>query len=133
VFESWGGELSKQEFDTFSLPYLEQIAKRVKDAVEGEGLTIPMAVFARGSHYALESLDMTEYDIVSLDWTISPKDARNRIKTKTLQGNADPSLLYADKDVIRENVRKMVNEFGKNKYIANLGHGMYPGTLFDLI
>jgi uroporphyrinogen decarboxylase len=126
VFESNGGELSKDTFDRFSLPYLNQIATRVKAALQDVKLDVPVCVFARDSHYALEQLDLSPYDVVSLDWTVTPENARQRVKSKTLQGNADPSLLYADKEVIREEVKKMVKAFGKEKYIANLGHGMYP-------
>jgi uroporphyrinogen decarboxylase len=127
VFESWGGELSPQEFQTFSLPYLRQIATRVKSELKSLDAEVPMFVFARGSHYALELLDETPYDVISLDWTIDPKNARERVKSKTLQGNADPSLLYGTKETIRANVKTMIKSFGKKKYIANLGHGMYPG------
>lgn len=89
-----------------------------------------MAIFARGSHYALEALEKSKYDIVSLDWTISPAKGRAQVKSKTLQGNADPALLYADPETIRSVVKDMVHAFGKEKYIANLGHGMHPGISF---
>jgi uroporphyrinogen decarboxylase len=123
VFESWGGELSPQDFKTFSLPYLSQIAQKVKSRLGVDA--VPMAVFARGSHYALEDLDKTQYDVLSLDWTISPENARKRTK-KVVQGNADPSLLYGEADTIKTAVKEMLKGFGKEKYIANLGHGMYP-------
>jgi uroporphyrinogen decarboxylase len=123
VFESWGGELSQKEFNAFSLPYLLQIADKVKSRLGPE--KVPMAIFARGSHYALEDLDKSNYDIISLDWTITPENARKRT-SKVLQGNADPSLLYGEAETIQTAVKEMVAGFGKEKYIANLGHGMYP-------
>lgn len=126
VFESWGGELSPKDFAKFSLPYLKDIATRVKAALGAR--SVPMVVFARGSHYALESLLETEYDIISLDWTMDPAQARARTQSRVvLQGNADPCILYADEPAIREHVRDMFTGFGiKSKYIANLGHGMHP-------
>ncbi len=58
---------------------------------------------------------------------INPQDARIIIgHEKTLQGNADPCMLYADEKTIEATARKMVNAFGKQRYIANLGHGLYP-------
>ena len=132
MFESWGGELSPADFAKFSLPFLKQIAVKVKRALQDVNLDVPMAVFARGSHYALEDLEKTGYDIVSLDWTISPEKARKAIKSKTLQGNADPSLLYAEPDTIRKVAGEMVKAFGKQRYIANLGHGMMPGKTFAI-
>ena len=75
VFESWGGELSKAQFEEFSLPYLARIANDVKERVEAHARTtdglpdcIPMTVFARNAHHALEALATTKYDVLSLDW-----------------------------------------------------------------
>ncbi|KAI9012897.1 uroporphyrinogen decarboxylase [Gaertneriomyces semiglobifer] len=130
IFDSWAGELSPDDFATFSLPYLLQISTRVREklqALSPELAKIPISVFARGAHYALELLPPTHFDIVSLDWTIDPATARKRTNgSVALQGNADPSLLYAPRDTIRSHVKRMMNGFGRRKYIANLGHGMYP-------
>jgi uroporphyrinogen decarboxylase len=136
VFESWGGELSPVEFATFAMPYLKDIVKRTRQsliAINPEYASVPIAVFARGSHYALEDLADSEYDIMSLDWTMDPALARKRTANKvTLQGNADPSLLYGDRDTIFANVDRMLRGFGtQSRYIANLGHGMYPGTFIS--
>ena len=77
VFESWGGELSKDHFEEFCLPYLARIAKEVKANVlaasaEDPALPsrIPMTVFARNAHHALEGLAETQYDVISLDWCV---------------------------------------------------------------
>jgi uroporphyrinogen decarboxylase len=66
------------------------------------------------------------YDIIQVDWTICPITARSQTVGKVLQGNADPCLLYGDANTIRTKVEKMVNAFGAENYIANLGHGMLP-------
>ncbi|KAJ3416841.1 hypothetical protein HDV05_008426 [Chytridiales sp. JEL 0842] len=128
VFDSWAGELSPQEFNTYSLPYLKEIAIKVNKALKALNYDVPLVVFARGAHYALKDLAELEYAVISLDWTITPQQAREQTGGKvTLQGNADPSLLYADPAEIRSVVKKMLDGFGTEKrYIANLGHGMYP-------
>ncbi|KAG9292021.1 hypothetical protein G9A89_017920 [Geosiphon pyriformis] len=129
VFESWGGELSPQDFKTFSLPYLTQIARRVKERLINDNIPlVPMTIFAKGSWYGLESLSQSGYDTISLDWTVDPVYAKTITKGKvTLQGNMDPSVLYGGDDVIRETVRKMLTAFGTNeRYIVNLGHGILP-------
>ncbi|KAI8825623.1 Uroporphyrinogen decarboxylase [Fimicolochytrium jonesii] len=133
VFESWAGELSPDYFATFALPYLRQIPTRVRAALHTLSPTlsqIPIVVFARGAHYALESLSAPgiHYDVISLDWTMDPVAARNRVgETITLQGNADPCLLYAPKETIKKETRLMLEKFGtRRRYIANLGHGMLP-------
>lgn len=123
VFDSWAGLLSPQAFHEFALPYLIQIA----EALERERPDVPKTVFAKGAHYALEVLSESGYNVIGLDWTMNPREARDRVKSKVaLQGNMDPSLLYASPDTIRNEVKKMLKEFGDGGYIANLGHGMHP-------
>lgn len=131
VFESWAGELSPASFSRFSLPYLTQIADRVPVRVKELGLEpVPMTVFAKGAWYALEDLCQTNYNVVSLDWLHNPADARKVAKKygKTLQGNADPGVLYGSRDAIAEVVDDMVRGFegGHQGWIANLGHGITP-------
>lgn len=127
VFESWGGELSPNDFKEFSLPYLRQISTRVKERLSEEE-RVPMTVFAKGSWYALEDLSESNYEVVSLDWTIDPVYAREMTKDKVvLQGNMDPTALYGGFDAIREIATRMVHRFGKDaKHIGNLGHGILP-------
>jgi uroporphyrinogen decarboxylase len=128
VFDSWAGELAPREFRDFALPYLGRIATGVKEAIASRDLApVPLCIFARGAHYALEDLATLQYDVVSLDWTVAPAQARARCGPHlTLQGNADPCLLYAPRDAIRAQVRDMLGAFGPARHIANLGHGMYP-------
>ncbi|KAI7873126.1 uroporphyrinogen decarboxylase [Mucor mucedo] len=129
VFESWGGELSPDAFKEFSLPYIRQISNKVKGRLTSEGLDlVPMTIFAKGSWYALEDLSESNYEVVSLDWTIDPAYARKMTNDKVaLQGNMDPTVLYGGEDAIRTIATKMVHAFGKDsKHIVNLGHGILP-------
>uniref|UniRef100_A0A673H1D9 Uroporphyrinogen decarboxylase n=1 Tax=Sinocyclocheilus rhinocerous TaxID=307959 RepID=A0A673H1D9_9TELE len=128
VFESHTGCLGPVEFEKFSLPYLRDIARRVKDKIKESGLdNVPMIVFAKDGHYGLEDLSESGYEVVSLDWTTDPRSARIRTGGKvSLQGNMDPCALYATKERISEIVKRMLESFGTKGYIANLGHGLYP-------
>ncbi|KAG0023808.1 Uroporphyrinogen decarboxylase in heme biosynthesis [Podila clonocystis] len=128
VFDSWSGELGPHEFSQFSLPYLRQIANRVKYELGSE--TVPMTIFAKGSWYALEELSTSGYDTVSLDWTHTPADAKRITRGRvTLQGNLEPSVFLGDDESIAWATEKMVREFGSSqRYIANLGHGILPGV-----
>ncbi|KAI8868014.1 uroporphyrinogen decarboxylase-like protein [Ramicandelaber brevisporus] len=135
VFESNAGELNKEMFEEFSLPYLRDIAKQTKARLAAEGLpTVPITVFARNAQHAYPELSRTEYDVVSVDWLTEPSLAANGLETpKVLQGNLDPITLFAPHDVLRTKTREMVRKFydqikaGKIKsYIANMGHGMMP-------
>ena len=128
VFDTWAGMLAPHEFREFALPYLKQIAVRVKQELHGLGLeVVPMVLFAKGANYALEDMSDSEYDVLSLDWTVDPAEARRRVGAGTaIQGNIDPCVMYASPDTIREKTRAMVDGFGTQSYIANLGHGIYP-------
>ncbi|RCI05114.1 Uroporphyrinogen decarboxylase in heme biosynthesis [Rhizopus stolonifer] len=129
VFESWGGELSPYDFKEYSLPYIRQISTKIKERLAKEGLdAVPMTIFAKGSWYALSDLSESNYEVVSLDWTIDPAYARQMTSDKVaLQGNMDPTALYGGFDAIREIATRMIHAFGKDsKHIVNLGHGILP-------
>ncbi|XP_077472319.1 uroporphyrinogen decarboxylase isoform X1 [Stigmatopora argus] len=127
VFESHAGILGPVEFQAFSLHYLNDIARRVKEKLKEEQKEVPMIVFAKDAHYALEDLSQSHYNVVGLDWTIDPRSARERTGGKVcLQGNMDPCALYAPKESISNIVKNMLEGFGTRGYIANLGHGLYP-------
>ncbi|RMZ80048.1 hypothetical protein DV738_g3104, partial [Chaetothyriales sp. CBS 135597] len=130
VFDSWAGELSPASFAEFSLPYLRYISatlpKRLKELGEE---AVPMVVFAKGAWYALDQLCDSGYDVVGLDWLHDPAEAVRIAKGRvTLQGNADPGVLYGSHSAITAVVENMVKGFGggKQRWIANLGHGITP-------
>jgi len=86
-----------------------------------------MVVFVKGGHYAIKQLSTFGYDVIGLDWTIDPIETRKIVGDNiTLQGNLDPCSLYGPPEHVKEMVKDMVFKFTKQKYIANLGHGIYP-------
>ncbi len=122
IFDSWAGVLGPDQYREFSLRYISRIC----DAIEP---LAPVTVFAKDAHFALADMSKLNCNTIGLDWTINPQDARIIIGNgKTLQGNADPCMLYADEKTIEAEARKMISAFGKQRYIANLGHGLYPDT-----
>ena len=122
IFDSWAGVLSPEMHKEFSLKYMAMIS----DALSKK---VPVTIFAKDAHFALPEIKNTTCSVVGLDWSVNPQEARKIIGTnKTLQGNADPCLLYASFDEIEKQTKQMLNAFGKNRYIANLGHGLYPDT-----
>ena len=120
IFDSWAGILSPQQYNTFSLPYIKQICDAVTEA--------PVTVFAKGAFFARKEIGQLNCAVVGLDWNMDIAESRALIPEKTLQGNLDPCVLYADFGQIRNEVQKMIDAFGTQKYIANLGHGVYPDT-----
>ncbi len=125
VFDSWAGLLGPEDFSNLCLPYLQRITEEVRGA--------PVVLFAKGAWYALELLSWrTRAAALSLDWTVSPEYARQAAGLDiTLQGNFDPSRLLSPVPVIREQVRQMIDRFGKDRYIVNLGHGILPNVPVD--
>ena len=125
VFDSWAGSLSPEDFRNYAQPYLLQIADDLKDHA-------PVILFPKGSWYALDELSRSRASGIGIDWSVSPKMAReltgNRI---TIQGNFDPAKLLAPIPQIKKWVTEMIDGFGIQNYIANLGHGITPNVPVD--
>jgi len=122
IFDTWGGLLTKEQYLEFSLKYIEQIIAKVKKD------DTPVIVFSKGVFHSLEEISNTGTDVIGLDWTMDLGTARGQVGDKVaLQGNLDPTSLYADKEVIHSEAEKVLNSFGKgNGHIFNLGHGILP-------
>ena len=124
LFDSWAGLLSKKDFESFSLPYIERIVAAVAEYC-------PMIVFAKGAWYAIKEIASTG-SAVGLDWCVDPLFARQQAgPNTTLQGNLDPAKLFAPHSEIKRSVKEMIDAFGVRNYIANLGHGILPGVPVD--
>lgn len=120
IFDSWGGLLSPADFEMFSLRYIRQIVKALKDVC-------PTIIFAKGAWFALEDMAQTGASGLGIDWCITPQKARQWAGDNvTLQGNFDPAKLLSPISEIREAVHDMIDAFGTQRYIANLGHGILP-------
>ncbi len=122
VFDSWGGLLSPKDYEEFSWKYINQIVETLADK-------IPVIVFGKGCWFALETMSQSKASALGVDWTITPKKAREFSGGKiTLQGNFDPAKLLSTPDKIYSEVQQMIRDFGVQRYIANLGHGILPNV-----
>jgi uroporphyrinogen decarboxylase len=126
LFDSWAGILSPAQYEAFSLPYIRQICDALK-ADPQVGHT-PITVFAKGAFFARQAIGQLNCDVVGLDWNMDIAESRALVPGKTLQGNLDPCVLYAEPAQIRTEVAQMLTAFGPQRHIANLGHGVYPDT-----
>lgn len=121
IFDSWGGLLSPSDYQEFSWKYIQQIIDFLKDSA-------PVIVFGKGCWFALKEMSKSGASALGVDWTCSARNARYLSGGNiTLQGNFDPSRLLSPPSEIKRMVLKMIDEFGKDKYIVNLGHGILPG------
>lgn len=128
IFDTWGGALSHSAYKEFSLRYIQQIIAGLKR--EHDGVRIPNIVFTKGGGLWLEAIADIGCDAVGLDWTIDIGDARRRVGNKVaLQGNLDPSVLFASPEVITAEVAKILASYGNGSgHVFNLGHGISQFT-----
>ncbi len=131
VFDTWGGILSPSAYREFSLAWLEHIVADLKAAAAH----IPVILFTKGGGAWLEAIAATGCAAVGVDWTLDLGEARRRVGHQVaLQGNLDPTVLYASPECIREQVAKTLADFGPGSgHIFNLGHGIQPGIQPDRI
>lgn len=125
VFDSWGGLLSKKDFEVFSLQYIRQIVTAIHKEV-------PTIIFAKGAWTSLQDMSTMGAHGLGVDWCIEPQVARQITNhSVTLQGNFDPAKLLSPISVIQKEVREMLDAFGPQQHIANLGHGILPNIPVD--
>ncbi len=126
IFDTWGGVLSTQNYQEFSLNYMQQIIAGLKRNYQGE--QIPVTLFTKGGAGWLEQMAETGADCLGLDWTVDINQARERVGHKVaLQGNMDPCVLYASPERIKQEVGDILAKFGQgNGHVFNLGHGIHP-------
>jgi len=125
IFDTWGGLLNKASYENFSLMYMSKIVAGIN---RNEGKTIPVTLFTKGGSAWLEQIAATGCDAVGIDWTVEIGEAERRIGSKVaLQGNLDPSVLYASAEVIKSEAHKILDQFqGSTGHVFNLGHGITP-------
>ena len=122
IFNTWGGILSEDDFSEFSLNYITKIISQLNKKDE------PVIVFAKGVHHSLDKLADCGADVLGLDWTMNLKKIRKLVGDKVaLQGNLDPTVLYANHDKIKQEVDKTLSSYGNGSgHVFNLGHGILP-------
>jgi uroporphyrinogen decarboxylase len=131
IFDTWGGMLADGAFHSFSLTYTRRVLSLLKR--EHEGRRVPSIIFTKGGGLWLEDMVATGADAVGLDWTVNLAQARARVADGcALQGNLDPSVLFAPPEAIRAEVSRLLQSYGQHQpgsgHIFNLGHGISQFT-----
>jgi len=126
IFDTWGGNLSSDAYQKFSLAYMRKIVAGL--IRENDGRKVPVILFTKNGGLWLESIADVGADALGLDWTMDMGVARSRVGAKVaLQGNMDPTVLYAKPAAIRAEVARILASYGKgNGHVFNLGHGITP-------
>lgn len=124
IFDTWGGVLSRESYFKFSLSPMRIIVENLlQEYPENQ---VPIILFTKGGGNWLPEIAATGCHAIGLDWTADMDKARSLVGDKVaLQGNLDPTVLYASNEVIRDEANKVLNKFGKGSgHIFNLGHGI---------
>jgi uroporphyrinogen decarboxylase len=125
MFDSWAGQLSPQDYETFALPYQQRVFRQVKETHPDT----PLILLVSGSAGVLERMGRSGADIISLDWTVDMAEARQRLgRQMKVQGNLDPGVLFGSREFIRDRVLDTIRKAGNQGHILNLGHGILPDT-----
>jgi len=131
LFDTWGGALADGMYQQFSLAYMRRVVAGLKR--EQAGQSVPVIVFTKGGGLWLEELADIGADALGLDWTVNLARARQRTGgLVALQGNIDPTVLFAPEDAIRAQVRGVLDSYasggGSDGHVFNLGHGISQFT-----
>ena len=135
VFDSWGGVLADGAFQRYSLDYTRRVVQGLQR--EKDGQRIPVIVFTKGGGPWLDDIAACGADVVGLDWTVNLGQARARVGDRVaLQGNLDPSVLFAPPEVVAREGVAVLDSFGRPQradggwdgHIFNLGHGISQYT-----
>jgi len=126
IFDTWGGVLSTPAYKEFSLAYMDKIVKGLNR--ESEGRKVPVTLFTKNGAQWAKEIAATGCDAMGLDWTVEIGDIRKQVGDKiALQGNMDPSVLYAPPEAIRMEVARILQSYGNGTgHVFNLGHGIHP-------
>ncbi|MBM4267790.1 MAG: uroporphyrinogen decarboxylase [Deltaproteobacteria bacterium] len=126
IFDSWVGHLAPDDYRSAVLPHMRTLFSRLPTGV-------PVIHFGTGTSGLLESMADAGGDVIGLDWRISLDEGWRRIGfDRGVQGNLDPAILFAPFPVIREKVRALLASAKRRPgHVANLGHGILPGTPVD--
>ena len=126
LFDTWGGALTPADYREFSLRYMQRIVDGLTR--EREGRRVPSILFTKGGGQWLAEMAATGCDALGVDWTTDLSVARSAVQGRVaLQGNLDPSVLYAPPREIREQVGRVLASFGHGHgHVFNLGHGIHP-------
>ncbi|MEV4294494.1 uroporphyrinogen decarboxylase [Microbispora rosea] len=124
LFDSWVGAVAPQDYRTYVLPHTSKIFAGLAD------LGVPRIHFGVGTGELLGLMGEAGADVVGVDWRVPLDEAALRVGAgKALQGNLDPAILLAPREVVERRAREVL-ERGRvaEGHVFNLGHGVLPST-----
>ncbi len=122
LFDTWCGELSMADYETYALPAVQEIITRIDNEV-------PVIYYTKASHHLLPAIARSGADVLSVDWRMNLRETRKAVGPRiALQGNVDPAVLFGPPEKIRRATQDAAAALAGVGHILNLGHGILPGT-----
>jgi uroporphyrinogen decarboxylase len=123
IFDSWAGCLTPSDYEEYVLPHSKKV-------IEGVGKSVPLVHFATSNATLLELMKRAGGDVIGVDWRVNIGGAWARLGYDiAIQGNLDPVVLFGPVDLIKKNVKEILDSVGDRPgHIFNLGHGILPTT-----
>jgi len=133
LFDTWGGVLTPAQYEEFSLHHMAQVIDALTRKAEGR--RVPNIVFTKGGGAWLPKIAAIGCDAVGVDWTTDLKQAREAVAGRVaLQGNLDPSALFAPPEILRAETLRVLESYGAGPgHVFNLGHGITPDVHPDRV
>ena len=127
IFDTWGGILSPADYRAYVLPYVTRLIAGLNR------IHTPVIYFLMGAGAMLDIVKEVGADVIGLDWHVDLSGARDVLGAETpVQGNLDPTVLFASPGVIEREVKRILDENnGRPGFVFNLGHGVLPMTPVD--
>ncbi len=127
IFETHAGLLPYEVYFNEVMPFVRKLSAALKQS------DVPVIFLPKGLGLGLKNITPDDADFISVDWQTSLVDARRILPQEIgLQGNLDPRLLFAPKEVIEKKLSEYLAFGAENsKWIFNLGHGLMPGIPFE--
>jgi len=123
IFDTWGGILFTVDYERYVLPYTTRLINGLNRQ------ETPVIHFVKGAGTMLDTVQRAGGDVMGLDWHVNLGRARDVLGTMAVQGNLDPTVLYAPHAIIEQEVKRVLDEnAGRPGHIFNLGHGILPNV-----
>ncbi|RXK17345.1 uroporphyrinogen decarboxylase [Macrococcus sp. DPC7161] len=128
VFDSWVGALNEEDYHIFIAPHMDRIISGIKQT------GVPVIMFGVGASHLVSEWNQLPIDVLGLDWRMQISKARELGVEKTIMGNLDPAMLISDWSVIESHLKRILDQgLQSDKYIFNLGHGVFPEVQPDTL
>ena len=123
LFDSWAGALTPADYRDLVMPHSAAVLARA-----GE-LGVPRIHFGVGTTNLLPMMGEAGADVVGVDWRTPLADALPLVGDRAVQGNLDPSLVFAPTEVMLARAAEVLDAGRAARgHIFNLGHGVIPST-----